>query len=115
MPGASVVYLVRHGESVGNVNPAARRKDDPPLTDRGRAQATRAAAALARTGLDLVFSSPLRRARETADAIFSAWLAGDRRRPFPEGEDFPSVVRRVQDGLREAARARAGARIAIVT
>jgi broad specificity phosphatase PhoE len=154
MPGASVVYLVRHGESVGNVNPAARRSDDPPLTDRGREQATRAAAALARIGIDALFCSPLRRARETADAIaratgvgakvvvgfgevdmgtlsdpatteerrerdaiFSALLAGDRSRAFPQGEDFSAVIRRVQDGLREAVRAGAGAgaRIAIVT
>jgi ribonuclease H / adenosylcobalamin/alpha-ribazole phosphatase len=152
MPGESVVYLVRHGESVGNVNPAARRRDDPPLTDRGRAQANQAAAALARIGIDAVFSSPLRRARETADAIgaasgvgvrvvdgfgevdmgalsdpdtpeerrerdaiFSAWLAGDRSRPFPEGEDFPAVLRRVREGLRTVLEAAAPARIAVVT
>ncbi len=49
-----------------------RRSEDPPLTPRGRDQARRAAAALARGGIDAVFCSPLRRARETADAIGSA-------------------------------------------
>ncbi len=152
MPGGSILYLVRHGESAGNVNPAARRSDDPPLTDRGLAQASRAATALGRLGIDAVYSSPLRRARETAeaiadaagltvriaegftevdmgslgdpetpgsrserDAIFSAWLAGDRSRAFPGGEDFPAVVRRVRDGLRAIVAAAPGARVAVVT
>jgi broad specificity phosphatase PhoE len=71
MSGATV-YLVRHGESAANADPGVRRSDDPPLTPRGHEQAARAAAALARAGLDAVFSSPLRRARQTADAIASA-------------------------------------------
>jgi probable phosphoglycerate mutase len=66
---SSVLYLVRHGESLGNVTPGSRRSDDPALTARGREQAARAAAALSRVGIDVVLSSPLRRARETADAI----------------------------------------------
>ncbi len=147
-----VLHLVRHGESLGNVNPALQRREDPPLTDLGRAQAARAAAALSRAGLHVVRSSPLRRARETAqaiataagvgveliegfaevdmgalanpetpearaerDAIFSAWLAGDRSRPFPGGEDFSAVVRRVRDGLRAIFGAAPCARVAIVT
>lgn len=65
----TVLHLVRHGESAGNVNPGLRRSDDPPLTDRGRDQAARAAAALARIGLEAVYSSPLRRARETAEVV----------------------------------------------
>lgn len=64
-----VLYLVRHGESAGNVDPSVPRSEDPPLTERGREQAVRAAAALARAGVDAVLSSPLRRARETAEAI----------------------------------------------
>jgi probable phosphoglycerate mutase len=152
MASAQIVHLVRHGESAGNVNPALRRSDDPPLTERGREQAARAAAALARAGLDAVYSSPLRRARETAEAIaaaagvtarladgfgevdmgalaeaeiaearaereaiLAAWLAGDRGRPFPGGEDFAAVIRRVGDGLRGVVAASPGARVAIVT
>ncbi len=72
MSGATVVYLVRHGESAANADPTVRRSEDPPLTPRGRDQAARAAAALARAGIDAAFSSPLRRARQTADAIASA-------------------------------------------
>ena len=44
--------------------------DDPSLTDLGREQAKRAAARLARRGpIDAIVSSPLLRARETADAV----------------------------------------------
>ncbi len=152
-PTTRMEARVRHGESAGNVNPASRRSDDPPLTERGRAQAARAAAALSRIGIDAVCSSPLRRARETAEAIaaaacagaartvqgfaevdmgalsdaetpdgraeresiFEAWLAGDRRRAFPGGEDFEAVVRRVREGLRALAAASPGARIVLVT
>jgi broad specificity phosphatase PhoE len=67
-----LLHLVRHGESAGNVDPTLRRSDDPPLTARGREQAQRAAAALARAGVDAVLSSPLQRARETAGAIGAA-------------------------------------------
>ncbi len=65
----TLVYLVRHGESAANVDPGVRRSEDPPLTARGRDQAARAAAALARGEIDAIFSSPLQRARQTADAI----------------------------------------------
>ena len=54
-------------------------------------------------------------ARAERDAIFSAWLTGDRSRPFPGGEDFSAVVRRVREGLRAIFGAAPCARVAIVT
>jgi probable phosphoglycerate mutase len=45
---------------------------DPPLTDEGRRQAARLAAWLAAERLDAVWSSPLRRARETAEPLATA-------------------------------------------
>ncbi|MFL5291353.1 MAG: histidine phosphatase family protein, partial [Myxococcales bacterium] len=45
------------------------RSDDPALTDRGRQQAAAAARAVASLGVDAVLTSPLRRARETAQVI----------------------------------------------
>ncbi len=69
---ATVILLVRHGESAANADPSVRRSEDPPLTARGREQAARATAALVRAGIDAVLHSPLRRARETAEAIASA-------------------------------------------
>jgi broad specificity phosphatase PhoE len=60
-------YLVQHGEKVSGPG-------DPSLTADGRRQARATAGWLTRTGLTAVYSSPLRRARETADPIAS--LAG---------------------------------------
>ena len=62
---------VRHGEperiAAGTGVPA-----DPPLTARGREQAERLAAWLALEPIDVVLSSPQRRARETAGPIAGA-------------------------------------------
>jgi broad specificity phosphatase PhoE len=45
---------------------------DPPLNDRGRAQARRVAEALQGQGLDALYASDLRRAAETAEVISRA-------------------------------------------
>jgi broad specificity phosphatase PhoE len=66
-PAVTRFYLVQHGEKV-------REPGDPGLTVDGRRQARATARWLARSGLTAVYSSPLRRARETADPIAS--LAG---------------------------------------
>lgn len=60
-----VLYLVRHGHADGHV-------DESRLTDRGREQASRAAARLAASGVAAVHHSPLRRASETARIIAEA-------------------------------------------
>ena len=57
-------YVVQHGEK-------ERLPGDPGLTELGRGQAERTALWLSRAGVTAVFSSPLRRARETAGAIAS--------------------------------------------
>jgi probable phosphoglycerate mutase len=63
------LVLVRHAEPVRIV--AAEGPADPPLTELGARQAKAAAAWLAEESFDAIYSSPLRRARETADAIAS--------------------------------------------
>jgi len=64
-------YLVRHGQSLGNVEPG--HGADPPLTDLGRQQARLTARRLAREAqVDGLFASPLRRAAETARIIGEA-------------------------------------------
>lgn len=60
----TIFYVVQHGEK-------ERLPGDPGLTDLGRRQAGRTAVRLGRTAVTAVFSSPMRRARETADAIAS--------------------------------------------
>lgn len=66
------IYLVRHGQSVGNVTfiPGGRPKTDP-LTELGRDQAERVAKLLneQQPKPEVVFSSPYTRALQTAEAI----------------------------------------------
>lgn len=63
------LYLIRHGESIWNVEGRIQGQQDPPLSALGREQARRIAARLAPCPLEAVVSSDLARARETADAI----------------------------------------------
>jgi probable phosphoglycerate mutase len=62
---------VRHGEPE-RIAPGTGVPADPALTDRGRDQAERLAAWLAFERIDVVLSSPQRRARETAAPIADA-------------------------------------------
>lgn len=61
------VVLVRHGES--ETAAAGVVGGDAGLTETGRAQARKAARALAGRPFDICFTSPARRARETADLV----------------------------------------------
>jgi broad specificity phosphatase PhoE len=65
------IVIVRHGETESNRLGLFRGRLDVPLNDAGRAQAERAAAALATEPISRVYSSPLSRALETARAIGS--------------------------------------------
>jgi len=62
-----VLILARHGETTANVAGHLLGRADPPLTERGRQQAEDLATALA--GVVGVVSSPLARARQTAEAF----------------------------------------------
>lgn len=69
-PFYSVTFL-RHGESVGNAENRFQGQTDFPLTERGRAQAVALAQRWRDAGLtfDCCISSPLLRARQTAEII----------------------------------------------
>ncbi len=69
---AEAVYLVRHGQTESSARLAYSGRSDVPLTAEGREQAGRAAQQLAGADIDAVFSSPLSRARDTAQAIADA-------------------------------------------
>ncbi|MFQ5514620.1 MAG: histidine phosphatase family protein [Myxococcota bacterium] len=64
------LVLVRHAQP--DWEPDGRAVDHPALTELGRAQARRCAAALAGESFDALYVSPLRRARETAAPIAEA-------------------------------------------
>lgn len=63
------LYFVRHGESEANKKELFAGRWDVTLTDLGRAQAKMAAKQVARIKVDRIVSSPLLRAKETAEII----------------------------------------------
>ena len=70
---ATTMLLLRHGETALSVERRFAGRCDAPLTDTGRRQAGAAAARLAaRGGIDVIVSSPLQRARRTAEAVAEA-------------------------------------------
>ena len=70
-PGTRL-FLLRHGETPLSVQRRFSGRGDPELTDRGLAQARAAALRLSAYDVTAVVSSPLRRARQTAEAVAEA-------------------------------------------
>jgi broad specificity phosphatase PhoE len=68
----TVIVFARHGETPPNREGLLLGRADPPLTDRGRAQADNLARRLAARSPTKVVTSPLRRARDTASPIAAA-------------------------------------------
>lgn len=68
------LILIRHAETVANVQQRWMGWNDTPLTEQGQAQAAAVARRLAAEGSDTVaiYTSPLPRARRTAEAIGQA-------------------------------------------
>ena len=69
--GRAILVLVRHGETSANLEGVWHGSTDGPLTERGHAQAGRVAGWLRSEWPDAraLYTSPLRRARDTARAI----------------------------------------------
>ena len=65
----TTILLARHGETDWNRDGRWQGWADPPLNDAGRAQARELAERLRETPFDAVYSSDLRRARETAELV----------------------------------------------
>ncbi|HEY5493009.1 MAG TPA: histidine phosphatase family protein, partial [Candidatus Anoxymicrobiaceae bacterium] len=63
------IYLVRHGETDLNKDRRFRGHSDVPLNEDGVLQAAGAARILKLAGISNVYTSPIRRAVETATAI----------------------------------------------
>ena len=64
----TTILLARHGECRGNTDGLFRGRMDFPLNERGRQQAEELAGAIAPLQPSVVYSSPLLRAVETAEA-----------------------------------------------
>lgn len=63
------ILAIRHGETTWNVDSRIQGQLDIGLNDLGRRQAERAALHLADEGLDAIYSSDLKRAHDTAQAL----------------------------------------------
>ena len=66
---ATRVIAIRHGETDWNLEGRVQGHLDVPLNPLGLQQAERLAQALGRDGIDVVYSSDLMRARQTAEAV----------------------------------------------
>lgn len=63
------LFLIRHGESVANAERRIQGQADNPLSTLGERQAAATARALRPVPVDALLSSPLRRARRTAEIL----------------------------------------------
>ena len=98
-PPVSTLIFIRHGETDWNLQQRFQGQIDVPLNATGHAQAARLAARLAATPADLLYSSDLLRARETAAPLERAWaraalpLPALREQSFGllEGLDVPTI------------------------
>jgi ribonuclease H / adenosylcobalamin/alpha-ribazole phosphatase len=68
----TTTVLLRHGQTPMSVQKRYAGRSDVPLTDAGVRQAVAAAKRLASAGLDVIVTSPLRRAVQTAGEVAAA-------------------------------------------
>src|SRR5262245_18130244 len=95
--GAREVWLVRHADAYAALGPLAEGRIDPPLSELGMAQAELLADRLAPVPIHAVWSSDLRRARETAEAA-----ARGRSLPVRLDERLREVRAHWDDGVQPA-------------
>jgi broad specificity phosphatase PhoE len=65
----TTIYLIRHGQTDWNKEEIFRGRADVPLNDRGRDEAWALSRYLEGVSVDACYSSPLGRARETAEIV----------------------------------------------
>lgn len=86
------LYLIRHAESQGNAEMRLQGRVDFPLTERGRRQAEALARRLSRQSIAAVYSSPMRRALDTAQAIAQRLGLRVREEPRIQEYDFGEAL-----------------------
>ncbi len=64
-----IIFLVRHGQDTDNVSGVLNGRRDNELTELGRTQAKKVAQKLKSHNIDIIYTSPLKRAYETAHII----------------------------------------------
>lgn len=95
--------FLRHGESARNAHTGAEpltQEQGDVLTERGRAQAAAAGAALRGQGISRLLTSPMRRATETAEAVGAALELEPEPLPYAfeyhRSEEFEEAIERVR-------------------
>lgn len=68
----TVLVLIRHGETDWNVEGRYQGQADPPLNEKGLAQARLLAEEMSDVSLNALYTSPLRRALQTAQILATA-------------------------------------------
>lgn len=118
--GVTEIWLVRHADVYDGIEDAP----DPPLSPLGRKQAECLAQRLKSLEIDAVYSSPHRRALETAAALRDRVATDARLAEAHAGysggkvelqESPDAVIRRMQDAVDAAVAAHPGGRIVMVT
>jgi probable phosphoglycerate mutase len=69
MSNATYLYLVRHGQSAGNAEGRFGGHGPTPLSELGKQQAEKTAKALAKEGINTIYSSDLLRSVQTAEPL----------------------------------------------
>jgi len=67
-----MLHLVRHGETMQSADGHFAGDIDPPLTERGLAQAERVASLATKLDLSAIYVSPKQRARQTSEPVLRA-------------------------------------------
>ena len=137
----TLIILARHGETDWNRDGIWQGHGDPPLNELGRRQAAELAKRLADVPIDVLYSSDLRRAMETAEIVarsrglsirpdaelreidIGAWSGLTRaeiEERFPgmareDGETNDEFDARVLGALRRIATAHAGQQLLVIT
>lgn len=102
------LLLMRHGQTEWNKAMRTQGRTDIPLDETGRMQAAHAAERLKDARLDAVYTSPLLRARQTAEAVAAPHglpviphaLLVERDFGVWEGEEFSALNSKYPDGIR---------------
>ena len=68
------LYVVRHGETIWNVEKRVQGITDIPLTEKGKKEAEELQELISTLDIDVVIASPLERARETAEILIDSKL-----------------------------------------
>ena len=88
------LYLIRHGETDYNKERKIQGSCDIPLNEYGRELARETAEGLKDIPFDVIFTSPLCRARETAE-----WIARGRQIPVYEDKRLQEICFGEYEGL----------------